>query len=165
MQAHQWGGGTGSVNVTCWGPKGGSSWACISASAGHHSVGTVQADGSSGTPRVPPMEGTVVCALLLEGAPQHLPSQAAGCLPALGCPGLVSAPDSDAQLLMAAFHYCVFTVGPILIINRRSSAAALAGCLPFLFLLLPVQETCPNPRMGAQKTKVRGGLAWGSYFP
>lgn len=68
------------------------------------------------------------------------------------CCGLVSAPDSDAQLLVAAFHYWVFTLGPIFITNRRSGAAALAGSLPFPFLPLPVRETCPDPRMGAQKT-------------
>ena len=120
---------------------------------GHRASRMMQADGGSGTPRVLPMV-VLWQSMLLSW--RELPNTSYPELPAASqsqrCLGLVSAPDLDAQLLVAAFHYCVFALGPVFIINRRSSAAALAGSFPFLFLPLPVRETCPNPRRGAQKT-------------
>lgn len=46
------------------------------------------------------------------------------------CRGLILAPDVASRLLVAVFHYGVFTWGPVFIINRRSSAAALAAPSP-----------------------------------
>lgn len=82
-------------------------------------------------------------------------------LPSASCPELPGAPD--AQLLVAAFHYCVFTLGPIFIINRRSSAAALAGSLP----VPPAARArnSPQPTHGSSENIKAGGVRVGKLLP
>lgn len=82
-----------------------------------------------------------------------------GYLPAPQCPGLVSAPDSDAQLLMAASHYGVFHFGANIYNKQKKRCCSLGRLGP---LLPPGRETCPSPRTGAQKASK---LGWGSCFP
>lgn len=65
------------------------------------------------------------------------------------CCELILAPDVASRLPVAVFHYGVFTWGPIFIINRRSSAAALAAPSP--------SSCCPCKKHAPTDANVKAG--------
>lgn len=105
------------------------------------------------------------CALLLEGAPQHLPSRAAGCLPAPAMPRARFGPRLRCRAPGGCFSLLCFHLGAN-IYNKQKKQCCSLGRLPSL----PVSPTArarnlPQPTHGSSKNIKAEGIRVGSCFP